>query len=145
MHTGKPHFPDVLVRIVWGAEKVLSKKRPALVDGHGVANDVQVGISRSAGKREMDGIIDPSKRADRVPDANKVRLAFPRKRLLEVRRYRKIDRLLLDHPDGKRDQPFVIFVEQPDNMQHSAQSPRGVGSPTEAEDIHLVRGLEGSH
>ena len=38
-------------------------------------HDMEIGVTGGRREREMDGVVDPAHRADRVPDAHEVRLA----------------------------------------------------------------------
>src|SRR3989442_7673623 len=76
MHAGKPHFLDILMRIVRVAERVLAEEGAALVDGHGVPHDIEIGAFGRPGAWKMHRVVHASYGADRIAHTDKMRLAF---------------------------------------------------------------------
>src|SRR5437870_6101349 len=145
MDSREPNLLHVLVGTTSAAKKVLAEERPPLIDGNCMPHDMEIGVTGGRREREMDGAVDPAHRADGVPDSHEVRLALARERLFEIRCDRKINALALNHPDGVRDQAFVAFGKEPDNMKHATKCTGGVGPAAEAKDVQTVARFERPH
>src|SRR5262245_332877 len=145
MHPGKPDLFDVLLGIVQRAAEVLAKEGPALIYRNGVPDDIEVRIARHIREWEAYGVVDPSNRANSIPDTHEMRFAFAREGLLEVRRHVKPYAAPLDHSDRIRDQPLVVLGQQADDVKHSTKRPGRVSTPAEAEDIDAVARFVSPH
>src|SRR5262245_2143105 len=125
MNSRKQNLHDVLLIVVWITEGVGRKERPALVEGNRMPDNIQVGVLGRPREWEGHGVIDPTYRAYRVPDANEMRLAFAGEGFLEPGR--DLEVFILHQSDRIRDQAFIALSEQSNNVKHPAQGAGGIG------------------
>jgi len=134
VHARKPHLQNVLVRR--RIKQVLAEKSPALVDGHGMPDDTDIGISRGVGK--LDRVVDPPNGTHGVPNAHKMDFAIPRKGFLEIRENTEINMALFDHSDRIGNQCFIASREESNSVEHPTKRSGGVCTPAEAKDINPI-------
>src|ERR1041385_3651895 len=145
MHSRKPHLLKVLL-LCCLHKQVLTKKSATLINGNRVANDFQAGILR--GEWEAHRVIDPSHGTHCVPYAHKMDWALDGECLLKFTRYFEVlirELAFPDEADCIGNQPFVAFRQQPQAVQHTAQSSRGIRAPAKSENINPVAGLVRAH
>ena len=68
-----------------------------------------------------------------------MRFTFAAKSLLEVSSNREVNGFLLNHSNRVRNQTLIVLAKKPNDVQHSAQRPCGIGSSTKTEDIERVQ------
>ena len=95
-HRSQPFAESVVVG-AWGRRFV-----DCYVDG-------DIGVCRSIGK--LDCVVDPSNRAHRIPNTDKVYIAFARKSCFKIGKYMKIDIVAFDHPNSIWNQRFIARRE----------------------------------
>src|SRR5438876_11548486 len=107
MDSREPNLLHVLVGTTWAAKKVLAEERTPLIDGNCMPHDMEIGDTGGRREREMDGVVDPAHRADRVPNAHEVRLAGAGEHHAKGCCDRKLNALALNHPDAVPNKAFV--------------------------------------
>lgn len=120
------------------SEEILAKESSALVNRYRVADDLEIGILGGLCEREMYSVVHPADGTYRIPNTDKMWLAFTRERVLEISRDCEINVLVLNHANRIWNQAFVSSCKEAHYMEHSAESSRRVGAPAEAENIDAV-------
>src|SRR5262245_24633315 len=125
-------------------ETIGRKECPPLINRNGMSDNLKIRVVGGARVRETHSVVDPAYGTHRVPNTQEVWLALARESLFEIGRDAEVD-LLLDHPDGVRNLPFVARGQQAHNVQHSAQRAGGVCSAAETKHVNVVARLKVSH
>src|SRR5437899_7430158 len=121
MHSGKPDLRHILLSTSRITKEVLAKECPTFVYGDCVPNRGKIGIVCGCREWEMNSVVDPADRTNRVPYADKVWFALARICSLEISGNSEINFPALNHSDGVWDKTFIAFREEPDGVQHHAE------------------------
>ena len=138
MNSRKPDLLHILLSVIRRAKEILAEERPALIYGHCMPDNLEVGIVRRRRKREVNSVINPAHRANRIPYAHEVRFTLAREGLFEISRDREVDLFALNYSDCIGDQAFVAFGEEADDVKHSAKGAGSVGPAAEPKDVEMV-------